>query len=161
MRSAASGRASEPAAALIRASRSGSRISASASVASRAASSSASATTTAAPASAIQRALPVWWSAVACGYGTRIAGRPAAASSNTEPPARAAARSAAAYASANGSTYGSGREGGGGAGLSVGREPVVRRRAELVEAGAQLVVVAPAARVQDVEGRLAAESLDR
>ena len=45
--------------------------------------------TTAAPASAIQRALSRWCSAVACGYGTSTAGLPAAAISNTEPPARA------------------------------------------------------------------------
>ena len=39
-----------------------------------------------------------WWSAVANGYGTRIAGLPAAASSQTELPARASTRSAAEYA---------------------------------------------------------------
>ena len=36
-----------------------------------------------------------WWSAVANGYGTRIAGFPAAAISQTELPARASTRSAA------------------------------------------------------------------
>ena len=35
----------------------------------------------------IQRALAVWWSADACGYGNSTAGRPYWASSNTEPPA--------------------------------------------------------------------------
>ena len=39
-----------------------------------------------------------WWSPVANGYGTRIAGRPAAAISQTELPARARTRSAAEYA---------------------------------------------------------------
>jgi hypothetical protein len=53
----------------------------------------------------MKRALPAWWSAVACGYGTRIDGMPAAASSKTDPPERATARSAAARASANGVTY--------------------------------------------------------
>ena len=64
--------------------------------------SSASARIVAAPASAIQRALAVWWSADACGYGIRIAGRPYWASSNTEPPARATARSEATSACPNG-----------------------------------------------------------
>ena len=50
----------------------------------------------------IQRAFAVWWSAVACGYGTSTAGRPYCASSNTEPPARATARSAAASAGPKG-----------------------------------------------------------
>ena len=36
-----------------------------------------------------------WWSPVANGYGTRIAGFPAAAISQTEPPARETTRSAA------------------------------------------------------------------
>ncbi len=48
---------------------------------------SASGRTTAAPASDSQRAFLAWWSAVAWGYGTRIDGRPIAASSKTEPPA--------------------------------------------------------------------------
>ena len=43
---------------------------------------------------AIQRALAVWWSPAACGYGIRIAGRPCAAISKIEPPARATQRSA-------------------------------------------------------------------
>ena len=51
-------------------------------------------------ASAIQRALAVWWSAEACGYGISRAGSPYWASSNTEPPARATARSEAASARA-------------------------------------------------------------
>ena len=62
-------------------------------------STSASGTTTAPPPRSKWRALSVWWSAVACGYGTRIAGVPAAASSQTVPPARETARSAAASAS--------------------------------------------------------------
>ena len=49
-------------------------------------------------------ALAVWWSAVACGYGTSTAGSPYCASSKTEPPARATARSAAASARPNGMT---------------------------------------------------------
>jgi UDP-N-acetylglucosamine--N-acetylmuramyl-(pentapeptide) pyrophosphoryl-undecaprenol N-acetylglucosamine transferase len=69
--------------------------------------SSASGSTRAAPASVIQRALVVWWSAVACGYGTRIAGQPCAAISNTEPPERATHRSAASRASPKRSMYGS------------------------------------------------------
>ena len=40
-------------------------------------------------------ALRAWWSPVANGYGTRIAGFPAAANSKTELPARASTRSAA------------------------------------------------------------------
>ena len=48
-------------------------------------SSSASGTTTAPPPRSKWRAFSVWWSAVACGYGTRIAGVPAAASSQTGP----------------------------------------------------------------------------
>ena len=58
--------------------------------------------TIAAPPCSIQRALAVWWSAVACGYGTSTAGRPYWASSKIEPPARATARSAAASAWPNG-----------------------------------------------------------
>ena len=81
-------------------SRAGSPSSSSTCARSRAAISSSSAITTAAPASAIQRAFLAWWSAVACGYGTRIAGLPAAAISKTEPPARATTRSHAASGSA-------------------------------------------------------------
>jgi hypothetical protein len=51
---------------------------------------------TAAPPSAMNSALRVWWSAVTLGEGTRIAARPAAAISNTDPPARDTTRSAAA-----------------------------------------------------------------
>ena len=64
--------------------------------------SSASGRTRAAPRSAIQRALVVWWSPEACGYGIRTAGRPYWASSKTEPPERATAASAAASAIPNG-----------------------------------------------------------
>src|SRR3954453_11874673 len=46
--------------------------------------SSPAAITTAAPLSAIQRALEVWWSAEAYGYGTRMAGRPCEAISKTD-----------------------------------------------------------------------------
>ena len=49
----------------------------------------------------------VWWSAVAYGYGTRIAGCPAAASSHTVPPARDTATSAAASSSPKWSVCGS------------------------------------------------------
>ena len=42
-----------------------------------------------------------WWSPVANGYGTRIAGLPAAAISHTEPPERASTRSAAENAAPN------------------------------------------------------------
>ena len=55
------------------------------------------------PRRAIQRAFAAWCSAVACGYGTSIAGLPAAAISNTEPPARATTRSPAASGVARGS----------------------------------------------------------
>ena len=62
--------------------------------------SSASSTRSAAPPATIYRAFLRWWSAVAYGYGTRIAGLPSAASSATEPPERATTRSAAAMAAA-------------------------------------------------------------
>ena len=75
---------------------------ASTSARSRSGVSAASSITTAAPPSCIQRAFAVWWSAVACGYGTSTAGRPYWASSKIEPPARATARSAAASAWPNG-----------------------------------------------------------
>ena len=55
-----------------------------------------SGTTTAPPPRSKWRAFSVWWSPVACGYGTRTAGVPAAASSQTVPPAREIARSGAA-----------------------------------------------------------------
>ena len=64
-------------------------------------SSSGSGTTTAPPPRSKCRAFSVWWSAVACGYGTRIAGVPDAASSQTVPPAREIARSGAASAAPN------------------------------------------------------------
>ena len=60
---------------------------------------SAFGTTTAPPPRSKWRALSVWWSAVAYGYGTRIDGVPAAASSHTVPPARETATSAAASTS--------------------------------------------------------------
>ena len=75
---------------------------ASVSARSRSGVSSASGSTRAAPASVIQRALVVWWSAVACGYGISTAGRPYWASSKIEPPERATAASAAASATPNG-----------------------------------------------------------
>ncbi len=50
-----------------------------------------------APAASAARALAVWWSSIAPGSGTRMAGRPATASSATvEAPARAMTRAAAA-----------------------------------------------------------------
>ena len=76
----------EPAAAAAISSRAASTASVSAR--SRSGVSSASGRITAAPASAIQRALVVWWSAEACGYGISTAGRPYWASSKTEPPER-------------------------------------------------------------------------
>ncbi len=57
---------------------------------------------TAAPASAIQRALELWWSAEACGYGISTDGSPYWASSKIEPPERATATSAATSAIPNG-----------------------------------------------------------
>ena len=54
-----------------------------------------------------KRAFFAWWSAVACGYGTSRAGLPAAATSQTEPPARATTRSAAASAAPKSSVNGS------------------------------------------------------
>ena len=93
-RPAASGRASAREAAPIRAEPVRSPSSAGDLARSRAGSSSASSSATAAPAGAIHSALACWWRAAACGYGTRIAGRPAAAISKIEPPARASTRSA-------------------------------------------------------------------
>ena len=96
---AASGFASPRAAAAM-----SSRAASTASVSARSRSgvSSASGSTRAAPASVIQRALVVWWSPVACGYGISTAGRPYWASSKIEPPERATAASAAASATPNG-----------------------------------------------------------
>ena len=45
------------------------------------------------PVAAKYSAFFAWWSPVANGYGTKIAGRPAAAISQTEPPERASTRS--------------------------------------------------------------------
>ena len=64
-------------------------------------SSSGSGTTTAPPPRSKCRAFSVWWSLVACGYGTSTEGVPAAASSQTVPPAREMARSGAASAAPN------------------------------------------------------------
>ena len=94
--SAASGLARARIASLICASRAVLPSSSSTSAGTRA--SSLWSTTTAPPPASKCRAFSVWWSAVACGYGTRIAGVPAAASSHTVPPAREIARSAAASA---------------------------------------------------------------
>ena len=99
MSCAASGLASAAEARAIAASRPGSASSPPTSSASRAAVSSASGITTAAPARSMKRALAVWWSAVAYGYGIRTAGRPWAAISKIDPPERATTRSLASSAS--------------------------------------------------------------
>ena len=74
--------------------------------------SSRSSITSAPPAAATAAALWRWWSCVACGNGTRTAGRPAAASSaSVVAPARQTTRSAAAISRSMSSMNGSTRAG--------------------------------------------------
>ena len=86
------------------------------------------------PVAAKYSAFFAWWSPVANGYGTRIAGRPAAAISQTEPPERASDEVAA-------------RDGGAEA-VRLGDQPVVGA----LDAALQRRVVA---RARDVEHRRA------
>ena len=117
-----------------RRSRAGSSAISSTASRSRSGLSSASRMTVAAPASSIQRALVVWWSAEACGYGISTAGSPYWASSNTLPPAA-----------------GDGEVGGGERGAE--RAQVVAQ--DVVGPGRlELRVVALAGDVQDAVGRV-------
>ena len=106
----------------------------------------ASGITTAAPARSMKRAFASWWLPVACGYGTRIDGRPGGGQLE-----HGAAR-------ARGGEVRGGqrvRER-----LDVREQPVVRRRAELDEPRAQLLVVAPPGRVEHRARRGGAEGVE-